>query len=93
METETICCLICPTWLQMTEPKVVFTPRERKINKFSGKQEDNQTVDEFIEDIELGCQYDCPLDDNVKGQFDQFDSQFWKFLTTHPVSLMIRIVN
>lgn len=27
----------------------------------------------------LGCQYDCPLDDNVKGQFDQFDSQFSQF--------------
>lgn len=35
------------------EPKVVFTPRERKINNFSGKRDSDITVDEFIEDIEL----------------------------------------
>lgn len=35
------------------EPKVVFTPRERKINNFSGKRDSDATVDEFIEDIEL----------------------------------------
>lgn len=34
-----------------TEPEVLFTPRERQMKNNSGKQEDNQTVDEFIEDI------------------------------------------
>lgn len=35
------------------EPKVVFTPRERKISNLSGKRDSDVTVDEFIEDIEL----------------------------------------
>lgn len=35
------------------EPKVVFTPRKRKINNFSGKRDSDVTVDELIGDIEL----------------------------------------
>ncbi|CAG2204694.1 uncharacterized protein [Mytilus edulis] len=38
---------------ETVEPKVVFTPRERKIEKFSGRKEDSQTLEEFIEDVEL----------------------------------------
>lgn len=38
---------------EAAEPKVVFTPRERTINNFSGRKDSVQTVDELIEDIEL----------------------------------------
>ncbi|KAK3107619.1 hypothetical protein FSP39_018455 [Pinctada imbricata] len=50
-----------------TEPKVVFTPRERKIEKFSGRK-DKQTVDEFIEDIELTLKT-RPTSDDEKVNF------------------------
>ncbi|CAC5426611.1 unnamed protein product [Mytilus coruscus] len=35
------------------EPKVVFTPRERKLTKFSGQKDCEQTVEEFIDEVEL----------------------------------------
>lgn len=35
------------------EPKVVFTPRERKINNFSGKRDSDITVDEFLRTLNL----------------------------------------
>ncbi|CAC5370523.1 unnamed protein product [Mytilus coruscus] len=35
------------------EPKVVFTPRERKLTKFSGQKDGEQTVEEFIDEVEL----------------------------------------
>ncbi|XP_062605651.1 uncharacterized protein LOC134267461 [Saccostrea cucullata] len=50
------------------EPKVVFTPRERKINKFSGKRDGLQTIDEFIEDIELTLKT-RPTSDSEKVNF------------------------
>ncbi|CAC5375532.1 unnamed protein product [Mytilus coruscus] len=38
---------------ETVEPKVVFTPRERKLEKFSGRKADSQTLEEFIEDVDL----------------------------------------
>ena len=51
-----------------TEPKVVFTPRERKINKFSGRPDGTQTVDEFVEDVELALKT-RPTSDDEKVNF------------------------
>jgi len=39
--------------IKVVEPKVVFTPRERKLDKFSGQKDSGRSVEEFIDEVEL----------------------------------------
>ena len=50
------------------EPKIVFTPRERKLRKYSGRKEGEISVDEFIDEAELLCRT-RPTSDEEKVDF------------------------